>query len=264
MRTFSELLATVQADGGTASLELSPDWLQGRTAFGGWQAALAVLAMRRQIGEQIPLRTLQCNFIAPVGLGPATARAEVLRRGKSATQIEARIVVDGRLAFQALGIFGLPRPSQIVESPRAPASVRQPEDVTAEPFIEGVTPQYTRHFDLRWGAGSRPYSGAAHSVAQIFVRFRGEDLESESHLIAIGDAIPPAAISLLKEPAMLSSMNWTLEMVTPLGERARAGWLRFDADLTAACDGYAWENVSIWSDEGELVALSRQCIAVFG
>jgi acyl-CoA thioesterase len=79
----------------------------------------------------------------------------------------------------------------------------------------------------------------------------------------MADAIPPSALSLLTAPAMLSSINWTLELVTPLAEEERNDWFRFDSSLTAANDGYAWENTAIWSARGNLVALSRQCVAVF-
>ena len=102
------------------------------------------------------------------------------------------------------------------------------------------------------------------SAAQIFARFRDEEISSETHLVMIGDVIPPSAIALFNSPIMLSSMNWTLELVTPLDAETRAGWLRFDSELTAAGDGYGWENTSIWSCKGELVALSRQCVALFG
>ena len=40
------------------------------------------------------LRSLQVTFLAPVPGGPVRARANILRSGKSATHVEARIV-DG-------------------------------------------------------------------------------------------------------------------------------------------------------------------------
>lgn len=261
---YSSLLQTAHVDGESLTLELTPDWLQGRTAFGGWQAALAVRAMRQVIGEDIPLRSLQANFIAPVLPGPVTAKAELLRQGKSAAQLEARILIGGQVAFTALGIFGAARTSAIAERPVAPTCAVSPEKLPDLPYIEGVVPVFTKHFKMRWASGGQPFSGAAHGDAQIYVRFRDEALASEAHLVNIADAIPPSAIAMLKTPVAISSMNWTLEFVTPLDEAARNGWLRFDASLTAASDGYGWENVAIWSEAGDLIALSRQCIAVFG
>lgn len=260
---YSNLLQTAHVDGESLTLELTPDWLQGRTAFGGWQAALAVRAMRQVIGDHIPLRSLQANFIAPVLSGPVTARAELLRQGKSAAQLEARILIGDQVAFTALGIFGAVRTSAIVERPVAPPCALPADALPDLLYIEGAVPVFTKHFVMRWASGGHPFSGAAHGDAQIYVRFRDEDLVSEAHLVNIADSIPPSAIAMLKTPVTFSSMNWTLEFVTALDDAARKGWLRFDASLTASSGGYGWENVAIWSEAGDLIALSRQCIAVF-
>lgn len=264
IKTFSDLLKTLQVDANGVTLELTPDWLQGRTAYGGWQAALAVLAMRQLLGPEIPLRSLQSNFVGPISVGKITARAELLRRGKSAAQLEARILVDGQTAFTAVGIFGAPRVSQLSLAPKAPPANKALAMLEPRPYIDGVMPVFLKHFDTRWAMGGYPFSGAAHSAAQIYARLRDEEIVSETHLVMIGDVIPPSAIALFNSPIMLSSMNWTLELVTPLDAETRAGWLRFDSELTAANDGYGWENTSIWSSKGELVALSRQCVALFG
>jgi acyl-CoA thioesterase len=220
--------------------------------------------MRQILGQEIPLRSLQSNFIAPIPVGQVTASALVLRRGKSATQLEGRILVDGQLAFAAVGIFGAARPSQISLAARAPANHREPGEIVPLPFVAGLRPEFTMHIDQRWASGGHPFSGIDKSDAQIFVRQVGEDIKTEAHLVMLGDAIPPSAISLVKTPIMLSSMNWTLELITPLDTETRTGWLRFDSALTAAGDGYGWENTSIWSSKGELVGLSRQCVALFG
>ncbi len=261
--SVSTLFDGITYDETSASLELTPDWLQGRTAYGGWQAALGLRAMEHVLGEPVPLRSLQVNFIAPVPPGKVTARAELLRRGKSAAQLEARILIDGKVAFAALGIFGAARESAVREVPVAPASAVAVETVADAPQ-GGLRPAFTGHFDMRWGAGLPPFSGAEHSDAEIFVRYCNEPVSSDAHLVCLADAIPPSAISMFKAPGMLSSMNWTLEFVTPMNAAERAGWLRFDSGLTAAGDGYGWENTMIWSEQGRLVAISRQCVALFG
>jgi acyl-CoA thioesterase len=264
LSTFSELIESLQVDASGVSLELTPDWLQGRTAYGGWQAALALLAMREVLGPEPPLRSLQSTFVGPVGAGKVTAKAELLRRGKSAAQLEARILVNGQTAFIAVGIFGAPRASQLAIAPTAPPSDKPVDAVKSRPFVEGIMPQFLKHFDTRWAKGSYPFSGVADSSAQIYARMHEEELATETHLVMIGDVIPPSAIAMFTSPIMISSMNWTLEIVTPLDVETRAGWLRFDCGVTATGDGYGWENTSIWSSRGELVALSRQCVALFG
>lgn len=165
-------LAKAHLGGNTVTLELTPDWLQRRSGYGGWQAALAVKAMRATLGDNdVPLRSLQVNFIAPVPLGEVTASAELLRWGKSVVQLEAHILVDGKVAFTALGVFGVSRPSAIMERPQAPTAQNAPESLLNLPHLEEATPAFLRHFHLRWAAGKPPYSGTDHANAQIFVRF---------------------------------------------------------------------------------------------
>lgn len=264
MTAYSDLLGRMITDGASATLELTPDWLQGRSGYGGWQAALALAAMRAVLGEAPPLRSLQSNFIAPVPPGRVTANAELLRRGRSVAQLEARISVDGRTAFIALGIFGAERETAIQLRPTPPSISIIPEDLMDWPCVEGVMPVFMRNFHLRWATGTPPYSGDTSADAQIYVRFRQDPVATETHLVCLADAIPPSALSVLRTPAMLSTINWSLEVLSlPTAEDA-ADWFCFDTSLTAAHSGYAWENTAIWSRRGELIALSRQCVAVFG
>ncbi|MBA1147360.1 thioesterase family protein [Ectothiorhodospiraceae bacterium WFHF3C12] len=261
---YTELLARTEPGAGSATQELTPDWLQGRTAFGGWQAALAVQAMRRAVGDDAPLRTLQVNFIGPVEAGRVTATAEPLRQGRSATQAEARIDVDGQVRFQSVGIFAGSRESRLLERPEAPAPAHALDHIEDVPYLDGISPAFTQHFRMRWADGGLPFSGARHGNAQIYVKFRDSGLDSESHLIALADAIPPTAICMLEERATMSSVNWSLELINPEAAIGKDVWIRFDAELAAARDGYGWQEARLWAETGELVAISRQCVAIFG
>ena len=111
MAKFSEQLRAATTDGGGLTLDVTPDWAQGRSTFGGLQAAFAVQAMRRHVPE-VPLRTLQVTFIGPI-LGRMHVQTTVLRTGSSATHVEARITGEGGLATLAIGVFGKARTSAV-------------------------------------------------------------------------------------------------------------------------------------------------------
>src|SRR3546814_7909268 len=108
---FSQLLSAMRGADGEWQVDVPADWQQGRTLFGGLQAALAVRAMRGLVPASTPLRTLQATFISPVPGGPLRIVARVLRSGKSATHVEADLYDGGQIACRTLGIFGLPRES---------------------------------------------------------------------------------------------------------------------------------------------------------
>lgn len=262
--TFSDILKQLQpqAQGWTATV--GDDWLQGRSVFGGLQAALGVRAMRERVPAGIPLRSLQTTFIAPLPAGTVRVQAVVLREGKSALHVQASLWDGDQLACLMVGIFGRSRESVIaLELP--PLRVEKTSAQAQElPFIPGVTPAFTRHIEFRWALGGFPYMGAAQAHTQIYVRMREEPQVGEAEVIALADAIPSPGLSLLKKPAAASSLTWTLELLRDDHERsATAPWL-MDAQVSAARDGYLNQTATLWDPQGRAVALSRQTVVVFG
>ncbi|WP_161940575.1 acyl-CoA thioesterase, partial [Rhodanobacter thiooxydans] len=110
---FSEAMRTVTRHGDGWQATVSDDWLQGRSAFGGLQAALALRAMRELVPADMPLRTMQVTFIAPVPAGSVATRAQRLRTGHSVIQVEASLCDGEQTLCRLLGVFGNARPSAL-------------------------------------------------------------------------------------------------------------------------------------------------------
>ena len=55
---LSEILSSRRLSGDTVTFTATEDWMQGRTMFGGFLSALAVVAMRDTLGIDMPLRAL--------------------------------------------------------------------------------------------------------------------------------------------------------------------------------------------------------------
>lgn len=249
---------------GPAGLEfqVTDDWLQGRSAFGGLQAAFGVAAMRTLLPSPLPLRTLQVTFVAPVPTGPVRAQAHVLRVGRSASQVEASLWCgDARVAVMT-GVFGAPRESRVAFVPARP-QVAGDEAVLFR-YREGVTPAFTQHFAARWLVGGLPFtgSGTRHTVVELDLLDAGPC--SDAHLLALADFIPPVALSMLSEPTAGSSLTWMLELFEPDPRRLPLVRWRVDSEMVAAQDGYTSQSNRLWGPDGQLVALSRQSMVVFG
>ncbi|HUR39711.1 MAG TPA: thioesterase family protein [Verrucomicrobiae bacterium] len=258
---WSRLLAATREDAGQARLEVTDDWLQGRTVFGGLQAAIALRAMRTLVPD-LPLRTLQGTFLAPVGAGTVRAAATVLRTGKSATHVEARIVDGDATLALLVGVFGAARESAVVISPRLDthALTRSVEF----PYVPGLTPAFTQHFKVRWLRGLPPFTGDTEVSHALEIGLRDAGPCNEGHVLALADFIPPLALSHLKKPAFGSSLTWMLEFLTGRFDRfALEGW-RIDAHLGNAREGYTGQTVRLFGPGGEPVATSRQSMVVFG
>ncbi len=258
---YSVLMSRARSGAGESQLDVPDDWLQGRTLFGGLQAAVALAAMRSLV-PQAPLRSLQATFLAPVPGGVVRSRARLLRSGKSTTYVESRIVDGDDTLALLVGVFGLPRPSTVKLIPRQPmvASAHGIE----MPWIEGVTPNFTQHFKARWIVGGPPFSGMGQPENVIELGMRDSGHATEYHLLAMADFIPPIALSYLKERTAAASVTWMLEV---LAEDVSAlpldGW-RIDAHMVAADSGYTNQSLVLWGPGGVPVALGRQCMVVFG
>ena len=84
---LSEILATLVRDHAGWTGTVPDDWSQGRSIFGGLQAALVLRAMRALVPGHLPLRVMQTTFVAPVLTGTVHVRARVLRAGKNAIDV---------------------------------------------------------------------------------------------------------------------------------------------------------------------------------
>ena len=258
---WTALFASARVGEGSASLDVPPDWLQGRTVFGGLQAALALRAMRTLV-PGVPLRTLQGTFLAPVPGGALTARARVLRAGKSATHVEARLV-DGEATLALLvGVFGAARASKVSLEPK------QPVVESAKPlefgYIPGLMPAFTQHFKVRYLRGGLPYTRSRQPENVVEVSLRDPGPSPEGHLLAIADFMPPIGLSHLDAPAPGSTLTWMVETLTDRLDGLSLEKWRVDSAMLAARDGYTSQSLIVWGPNGEPLATSHQSMVVFG
>jgi acyl-CoA thioesterase len=243
--------------------DVGEDWLQGRSLFGGVQAALGVRALRALVPETLPLRTLQTTFIAPVVAGRVRASARVLRTGGSATIAEARVLAGDETLALFLAVFGKARASTVARTLGARPVLPEATPRTL-PFVPGMTPAFMQHFRARWVRGGLPFSGSTLPEASIELDLLDEGGAGEEQLVALADFPPPIALAMLKTPAPGSSLTWMLEFLAgDYRGHGLEGW-RIDLEMPAARDGYTHQSGVLWAPDGSAAALSRQTMLVYG
>lgn len=287
---FSELMRSMQRAGDGWKLQVPEDWQQGRSLFGGLQAALLARAMRGLLPVGLPLRSLQVAFITPVAAGEVTLHARLLRAGKNVQQLEARIVAGDETLCLGLGVYGAARESKVGRMPVQPApppagemialpilpgvTEGMPRSLPAPvslPYVPGLLPEFTQHFNARWLRGSLPLSGSEATQQVIELDLLddgglddGAGHIDETHVLALADFIPPIALNMLDRLVAGSSLSWMIEFLRDdYAGLGLSNW-RVDADMVAARDGYTNQSVTLWGPHGEPVALSRQSMVVFG
>jgi len=268
--SFAAVVAPSAFAGDRAVATIPPGWSQGRATFGGLVLAQALAAARRTLPEPRPCRAMVAAFPAPVGVGEVELRLRPLRHGRAVSSVHVELHQAGEMGSEvgcvALATFGGPRTSAVEVPPPPRPALPTPDDVPPMlPRGGGQAPEFTRFFDYRLGFGAPPYAGAEVREIGGWCRFRDEPGPlGEEHVLGLLDAWPSPAVSRLKTPAPAASMTWALELLPIEPEPAADGWWLYHAELEAARDGYAHAAARLWSPAGQLAALSRQAVAIFG
>jgi acyl-CoA thioesterase len=262
---FASLMEKLENAGENPRIHMPDDWMQGRTVYGGLVAALALKAMRAHVSPERKIRSFFISFIGPLDPGPVHIQARQLRSGRSVTTVESRVVQSDTICCTASGSFGADRDSRIRIPPVVRPNMPDPSRVLELPYIDGVTPAFTRHFDYRWAMGEFPFSGKGGQEIGGWINFREQTgCLTEEWLVALADAWPTPVLSILKEPAAASTMTWSLGFVhLDRITCSENDWWAYHCTVDSAERGYVHERSAIWDPEGHLAVFSLQTNTVF-
>ena len=79
--------------------------------------------------------------------------------------------------------------------------------------------------------------------------------------LALGDALPPAAMTSFPEWAPISTMTWSIDLIDLPADLD--GWHLLRSTSEHARDGYSTQNMDLWDASGRHLAAGRQLIALF-
>lgn len=274
-RTLAQTLASVsmQGDGQryTGHAEFTPDWAQGRSIYGGVAAAVLLQAMRAHVPAERQLRSMMVSFVGPIAPGEVaqpnrvSIEVQVLREGRSASQLEAKILQDGQVATAIQAAFAGDRQSVIhLEAPPRP-DAPPPEQGIAFPSIPGITPAFTEHLDYRMTSGRLPFMGSDQAQHGGWLKYKDiTDVPTEQLIVALADALPPAALQMLKQPVPASSLTWSLDLTDQAASCDPQGWWYMQASADAGADGYTQQQSHLWTPDGQMAVFDYQTVAIFG
>lgn len=250
------LHARPRPDGPDRHVVLVPDgWGQGRAVFGGLTVAYAVRALEDGVAPGRRIRSVSATFFSPAVVGELQIVRVATRVGRAATLAEVHVRQDGELRLSVSAVFGEDRATAIAVPPLVPPPLGAPGPVL--PYIPDVTPEFTRHFAYRFHAGGLPFSGADVAAFAGEIQARKAGPVDAGVLLALLDAWPAPALSLLRAPAPASTVSWLVGFVEPPTGDAADTW-RYEAGTPAAGEGYATVEAALRRADGALVAWSRQ------
>lgn len=260
--SFAALIAGAGQGDDYLALTVPETWHQGRTAYGGFSAALALAAALRAGGEGLaPLRSAQFAMMAPVA-GAVEARAEVVRRGRNATWIDVRLTSGGAVAFSASLVFMGPVDSALHLHDRPAPDHFVPLDEARPIRFNPHSPAFlVNHLESRHGL---PPAEAPRAEICRWVRPTDwQALDTMVALLLTADALPPGVMPLLGPGVPVSTMHWQVNLLTPAPVTDEGWWLlRSVGDY--AEKGCSSQRMGLWNANGEAVLSGMQSIALFG
>lgn len=257
MTPLADILAAATPIDNGLRATIPPTWLQGRTSYGGLSSALALHAAQAIEPDLPPLRSAQIAFIGPLS-GDVTVTATKLRRGRTAAFIQSDVNSDAGLGLRATFVFMSDQPSRI-DLAGGLASAHRPPALDAKLYT-GPDEFFTGNFNFLDLKNAAP--GDAELLRWARLRDR-RHLDSMVEVLAVADALPPAAFKLLgKGPAPISSLTWIVNLLTP-APVTTDGWWLLAAKSDHARNGCSSQTMMIWNADGVAVAQGMQSVAIF-
>lgn len=255
MTALREVIAGLEPIEGGWRGHVPDGWLQGRTAYGGLSAALALHAAMSSDDDLPPLRSALVAFIGPLS-GEITIRASRLRRGRNAAFVQADVESEAGLGLRATFVF-MGTVASVVDH-RVGAAPAVPRPGPDDRVLRGhPAVAFSQNFELV----ERHEAEAAEWLRWVRLKDR-DGLHPMVELMAVADCLPPVALKLLGRPAPVSSMTWQLNL---LGDApvTQDGWWLLQATSDYVQAGNSSQRMAIWAADGTPVAEQMQSVAVF-
>jgi Thioesterase-like superfamily len=250
--SLSALLDVAVTDNAELSVTIPLEWLQGRTAYGGLSAAIALATAKTAYADLPPLRSAQIAFVGPLS-GPVTATPSLLRRGKNSAFVSCDVAGDDGVGLRALFLFMASRTSMITHIDLSPPDFPLGDErVDAAKVPQG----FLTNFELStWQAEG----GSVRRWVRLCDR---NHLPPDVELVTIADALPPAAMTLAKEWGPISTTTWQLNLVTDAPESPNGWWL-LEAKTLYSGNGNSSQTMTVWNCDGVAQATATQSVALF-
>lgn len=257
-----------RADGTTFDVSLDPAWtIPGARPNGGYLLATvgrAALAAATAAGapQRHPV-AVNAQYLTSPTVGPATVETEVLRTGRTASQVRARLVQDGRPCVEALVTLGTLQEGSEPwwGAEPLPADLAPEHDcLPMPPMVDADGPSLRDSITVTFDPSVLGFMTEAPSgdgELRAWFRFAdGTDVDAVG-LLFVADALPPATFTIV-------NTGWvpTLDLTVYVRAVPAPGALRMRFRARVIHDGLVDEVCEVWDSAGRLVAQSTQLAAM--
>lgn len=260
---FDEIRAEATTHGEVA---VPGSWGQGRTVYGGLSAGLLCDAVSQGVDPAFRLRYLEVGFPRPLEADkPFRIEAEDESSGRTVVGRRANIIQDGTVRVAARANFITRLDSRVRIDTFRPPELKHPDAEGVVRLHGRGLPAFTRFIDFRITTEGLPFQG--HEVPELggWMRFvTAPETLTDSHLVCLIDAWPPAAAPHYDRVATLSSVSWAIHFAESLDGIRGEDFLGYLARVDFFRDGYGASSADIWAPDGRLLARSYQTFVIYG
>lgn len=244
---------------GRFGAEMSERWWVERGPNGGYVAAVVLRAIQAAAANERAPRSLTVQFPRAPLAGPVEISVRTEREGRTVTFLSARMEQQGVLQATALAVLADDLDLSGFEELRMPEVEPPAELYSPDPAQVAGMPTMFQNYSVRPALGDEAFSGGA-PYSGLWIRAREPRPLDAPLATAILDAWFPAPFIRLERPAPAPTIDYTVHFRAPLppaGAGAEDAYLAiFRSGL--ARGGFFEEDGELWSQDGSLLAQSRQ------
>ncbi|HZT67545.1 MAG TPA: thioesterase family protein [Acidimicrobiales bacterium] len=268
---FADDVAVTRVAPGRYAAVLDHSWDLVPLPQGGMIASFGLRAAASEVSEPSQeLRSLTTVFAGQVAAGELDIEVEILRRGRSATQLVTTVRNPGSQAgATTVAVFGSRRRGPtfvdvsppLVPPPSDCPSYRQEPPPGVEPFEP--RPFWTR-VEGRQALGHAPWEEYQPTGSEVATWLRFDDppfLEDGSldplGVVTLADRMPGCVGERMGpggEPWFAPSADLTVHLYEPV----RTEWILAHDRARWADDGWASAESTLWDEDGNLIAFATQ------
>ena len=262
MTGFDEDTAVQRVSAGLYAARMDPRWWVIRGPNGGYVAAILQRALTDTVDNNLrAARSLTVHFLTPPDAGAIEIHTRIEREGGSLTSTSARLMQGERLIALAVGAFSAGRTAVEYSEAKMP-DVPPPDEVPSR-VIEGAPP-HAEMLDWRPAIGSVDFTAGGDAITGGWFRLREPQLADPVVLTSYADNWYPALFFRTREPVGIPTVDFTMHFRAglPLPNACPEDYYLVVFRAPLSHDGFVVEDGEIWSQDGQLVAQSRQLAVV--
>jgi acyl-CoA thioesterase len=238
---------------------MSERWWVERGPNGGYVAAVVLQAIQAAAATKRAPRSLTVQFPRAPVAGPVEIAVKTEREGRTVTFLSARMEQEGKLQATALAVLADDLDASGFAELQMPIVEPPAELYSPDPGQIPGMPTMFQNYSVRQALGEGAFSGGA-PYSGLWIRAREPRLLDAPLAAAILDAWFPAPFIRLERPAPAPTIDYTVHFRAALPEPGASVEDPYLATFRSglARGGFFEEDGELWSQDGSLLAQSRQ------